>query len=224
MVFLELAFSREASAKTKTTVRLLQAFPLCSPGMFDKPGGSRLAHLGCNTNHGIHGSYPIRTLLGLLRHVVGSCLMVTIRVSMLVSKVPRLWFWGSSTLEIHDEKILLQKAWRFCPLIQGQKAWIYMGVSKNRGTPKWMVSNGKPSLNGWFGGTTIFGNIHIPVRVFSTTTTGTSTIISNCELFTDVSPGEMPESNLPMMPCADREKLTKDQCCFGKLWQYLWYL
>ena len=37
----------------------------------------------------------------------------------------------------------------------------YMGVSKNRGTPKWMVYNGKPYLNGWFGGTTIFGNTHI---------------------------------------------------------------
>ena len=24
----------------------------------------------------------------------------------------------------------------------------YMGVSKNRGTPKWMVYNGKPYLNG----------------------------------------------------------------------------
>ena len=37
----------------------------------------------------------------------------------------------------------------------------YMGVSKNRGTPKWMVSNGKPYWNWWFGGTTIFGNIHM---------------------------------------------------------------
>ena len=37
----------------------------------------------------------------------------------------------------------------------------HMGVSKNRGTPKWMVYNGKPYQNGWFGGTTIFGNIHI---------------------------------------------------------------
>ena len=36
-----------------------------------------------------------------------------------------------------------------------------MGVSKNRGTPKWMVDNGKPYSNGWFGGTTIFGNIHM---------------------------------------------------------------
>ena len=36
-----------------------------------------------------------------------------------------------------------------------------MGGSKNRGTPKWMVYNGKPYQNGWFGGTTISGNIHI---------------------------------------------------------------
>ena len=36
-----------------------------------------------------------------------------------------------------------------------------MGVSKNKGTPKCMVYNGKPYQNGWFGGTTIFGNIHV---------------------------------------------------------------
>ena len=38
---------------------------------------------------------------------------------------------------------------------------IAMSASKNRGTPKWMVYNGKPYSNGWFGGTIIFGNIHI---------------------------------------------------------------
>ena len=36
----------------------------------------------------------------------------------------------------------------------------YMGVSKNRDTPNWMVYNGKPYQNGCFEGTTIFGNIH----------------------------------------------------------------
>ena len=36
----------------------------------------------------------------------------------------------------------------------------YLGVSKNRGTPKWMVYNGKPYQNWWFGGTPIFGNTH----------------------------------------------------------------
>ena len=35
------------------------------------------------------------------------------------------------------------------------------GVSKNRGTPKWMVYNGTPYLKGWLGGTTIFGNTHM---------------------------------------------------------------
>ena len=37
-----------------------------------------------------------------------------------------------------------------------------MGVSKNIGTPKWMVYNGKPYQNWWFGDTPIFGNILIP--------------------------------------------------------------
>ena len=36
-----------------------------------------------------------------------------------------------------------------------------LGVSKNRGTPRWMVHNGKPYQNWWFGGTTIFGSIHL---------------------------------------------------------------
>ena len=40
-----------------------------------------------------------------------------------------------------------------------------MGVSKNRGTPKWMVYNGKPYQNGWFGGTTIFGNTRISCNI-----------------------------------------------------------
>ena len=38
------------------------------------------------------------------------------------------------------------------------KHYKYLGVSENRGTPKWMVYNAKPNLNGWFGGTTILGN------------------------------------------------------------------
>ena len=39
---------------------------------------------------------------------------------------------------------------------------LYMGVSKNREYPKMDgENNGRPYKNGWFGGTTIFGNIHI---------------------------------------------------------------
>ena len=42
--------------------------------------------------------------------------------------------------------------------------YIYLGVSKNRGTPKWMVeNNGKPYflMDDLVGKPTIFGNIHI---------------------------------------------------------------
>ena len=40
-----------------------------------------------------------------------------------------------------------------------------MGVSKNRGTQKWIVYNGKPYWNGWFGGTIIFGNTHTYIYI-----------------------------------------------------------
>ena len=35
-----------------------------------------------------------------------------------------------------------------------------MGVSKNSGIPKWMVYNGKPYQNGWFGGKTHYFRKH----------------------------------------------------------------
>ena len=38
---------------------------------------------------------------------------------------------------------------------------VYMGVSKNSGTPKWMVYNGNPYFfNGWFGGKTPYFRKH----------------------------------------------------------------
>ena len=46
------------------------------------------------------------------------------------------------------------------------QCWLFtqhMGVSKNNGTPKWMVYKGKPIKMGWFGGTPIFGNTHINI-------------------------------------------------------------
>ena len=48
---------------------------------------------------------------------------------------------------------------------------VYVGVSNNRGTSKWMVCNGKPYKNGWLGGTTIFGNIHVSFQDFGVITT-----------------------------------------------------
>ena len=42
------------------------------------------------------------------------------------------------------------------------KVYLHLGVSKNWGTPKWMVKIMEiPIQNGWFGGTTIFGNTHL---------------------------------------------------------------
>ena len=53
----------------------------------------------------------------------------------------------------------------YSKLIPRSKKWgrlVYIWVfPKIGGAPKWMVYNGKPYKNGWFGGTTIFGNIHI---------------------------------------------------------------
>ena len=45
----------------------------------------------------------------------------------------------------------------------------HLGVSKNKGIPKWMVYNGKPYQNGWFGGTTIFGNTHLHPKTLDKT-------------------------------------------------------
>ena len=45
----------------------------------------------------------------------------------------------------------------------------YLGVSKNRGVSPKMdgENNGKPYSNGWFGGTTIFGHIHLAGGFFT---------------------------------------------------------
>ena len=50
-----------------------------------------------------------------------------------------------------------------------------MGVSLNGGTPKWMVYNGKPYLNGWFGGTPIFGNTQMLQAFFRAETKARNT-------------------------------------------------
>ena len=44
-------------------------------------------------------------------------------------------------------------------VVETTNQYIYMGVS-NRGTPKWMVYNGKPYWNGWFGGKTHYFRKH----------------------------------------------------------------
>ena len=81
------------------------------------------------------------------------------------------WFmpWSSMTVKAISPVLPCPKL-RASPLkrkVTSQASFFfgsYVGVSKNRGTPKWMVYNGKPYKNGWFGGTTIFGNIHVSFR------------------------------------------------------------
>ena len=41
-----------------------------------------------------------------------------------------------------------------------------MGVSKNNGTPKWMVYRENPIEMDDFGGTIIFGNTHINIYIY----------------------------------------------------------
>ena len=55
------------------------------------------------------------------------------------------------------------KFWAGCDLSTYVFCWSIwdMGVSENGGPQKRMIYNGKPYKNGWFGGTPIFGNIHM---------------------------------------------------------------
>ena len=48
------------------------------------------------------------------------------------------WLWQELFQAILTR--VLQKTWTKLK----QSLFVYMGVSKNRGTPKWMVYNGKP--------------------------------------------------------------------------------
>ena len=84
-----------------------------------------------------------------------------------------------------------------------------VGVSKNRGTPKWMVFNGKPYLNGWFGGKpTIFGNTHVgdwtPLQFIYTRYTGRSLLQVNWSE-SQILAGSGSTANLQLWTCQDRD-------------------
>ena len=65
-----------------------------------------------------------------------------------------------------SNKILPEKLFAKASHPQAMKTTtLHKGVSKNSGTPKRVIYNGKPYLNGWFGGKpTIFGNTPITTR------------------------------------------------------------
>ena len=67
-------------------------------------------------------------------------------------------------LQFQQENIWLIYIYIYIYIYVSLYQYIHMGVSKNRGTPKWMVYYGKPYQNGWFGGKThYFRNIHISI-------------------------------------------------------------
>ena len=77
-------------------------------------------------------------------------------------------FYLSTSIDYTDEARergfdMEQLLWRefFWTKVMNGGMCFYMGVSKNKGTQKWMVYNGKPYWNGWFGDTIIFGNTHM---------------------------------------------------------------
>ena len=117
MVFLELAFSREASAKTKTTVRLLQAFPLCSPGMLTNTGGFKT----CTSwmQHEPWDSWFVSNTNPSWLVETRGWIMFDGNHS---GKVPRLWFRELVPLEIHDlNKSCCKKLGDFAPWFRAKK-------------------------------------------------------------------------------------------------------
>ena len=78
------------------------------------------------------------------------------------SGVNSLLVWGYSYQHVSHPRKRTNVPWKGEHFKRkGLSSNHYMGGSKNNGTPKWMVYNGKPYWNGCFGGTTIFGNTHI---------------------------------------------------------------
>ena len=65
--------------------------------------------------------------------------------------------WPGTSALSKASRLLISLKPSHCKWILGLQQF---GCSKNRGTPKWMVCNGKPYSNLWFGGTTILGNPH----------------------------------------------------------------
>ena len=77
---------------------------------------------------------------------------------------------GTRTKRITEKKHCtcghhLQRRSKFFQYFQAKMK--HVDVSKNRGTPTWMVYKGKPYKDWWFGGTPIFGNTHITAFAYA---------------------------------------------------------
>jgi len=70
----------------------------------------------------------------------------------------------STQRQEHPQKCYLRDEWTWSniqlpEMCEVLMIWVFPKIGVI--TPKWIVDNGKPYQNGWFGGTTIFGNIYI---------------------------------------------------------------
>ena len=111
------------------------------------------------------GYDPLRTFLQAPPHPTRD-LQLFISPQATPPKLPEASLPRTMTVEAswpRSERWVVQRWWRWClASVVVQDPWdLEMGVSENRGIPKWMVYNGKPYKNGWFGGTTILGNIQM---------------------------------------------------------------
>ena len=101
----------------------------------------------------IEGSYYL-VLPPVLMSTLGVHLFLKISPHDLSTCFPSVRWYGFSTGKTTPDSSLL--SWVPLPA-----PYCIYGCFQNRGTPKWMIYNGTPYQNGWFGGTTIFENIHI---------------------------------------------------------------
>ena len=76
--------------------------------------------------------------------------------------VPHMFLLNSNSCRETEKLFFLDSALYF--LVEWTRiSMVYMEVSINGGSPKWMVYNGKSYQHRWFRGTPILGNIHIPL-------------------------------------------------------------
>ena len=149
----------------------------------------------CSPAYPRHSQSPKSTVPGIRRQFLHKLLLGSV---MFHGNVGNILDHGSSELAIQNwEKCEILSPWKvrgffsfpgtwFCVKILVYRNWpssscwvstgsnyldlnSILGVSKNRGTPKWMVYDGKAYKIWWFGGTIIFGNTPIAPRLLFST-------------------------------------------------------
>ena len=99
---------------------------------------------------------------------------------------------------------------KFFPLRKnhGKYTQIQMDVSKNRGTPKWMVYNGKRYWNGWFGGKIPYFRKHPNEGLGWHSAFPYSSHVMSSQWWNSQHPW-----SFPLWACVLEKTLTKPCCC-----------